>query len=855
MLYADVILPLALPKPYTYSIPPELSGRIKTGQRVLVQFGGSSSKTNSKGEGWGKQYSAIVKKIHSSPPANYLPKKIESILDEEPLINEMQFAFWEWMSSYYMCTMGEVMNAALPSGLKLSSETKIIPNEEYKINPEELSDEEYLIAEALETSNSLSILEASEILGKKNVFPVIKSLIEKNVIVILEEINEKYKPKTEQFVRLKENLNNEKILKKIFDSLEKAPKQLEVLMVFVQMSRLFSESHKEVKKTILQKNSKATSSTLNLLVEKNIFEIYEKEVGRFNDGYQGEKENFQLNNLQTDSLEKIKNQFPEKEVILLHGVTSSGKTEIYFSLIDEALRKGKQVLYLLPEIALTIQMINRLTKRFGNQVCVYHSRFNQNEKVELWKMASGGRPENKEFPEAIPIEIEINKSSTQPCRSGRLFIGARSAVFLPFYNLGLVIVDEEHENSFKQFDPSPRYHARDSALILAKIHKAKTILGSATPSIETYHNALNGKFGLVEMTERFGGVQLPEIITSDVKEESRKKTMKSHFSSFLANEIQMALNNREQVILFQNRRGFAPFLQCDTCSEVPHCTRCDVKLTYHKRFSELRCHYCGYKIPHPKACMACGDVNLTLKGFGTEKIEEEILLLFPNAKTGRLDLDTTRSKNSYRQIIYDFEEQNIEILVGTQMVTKGLDFENVALVGIMNADQMLYFPDFRANERSFQLMAQVAGRAGRKNKRGKVIIQTYSPGHPVIKQVIENDYSAFYQKEISERKFFNYPPFCRLIEITLKHVSSEKINEAAVFLAGALRKKFGQRVLGPEFPPVARIKNMYHKNILLKIEKEASSQKAKEILWEEINNFKREKGFSSVRVSMDVDPM
>lgn len=831
MLFADVILPLAIPKLYTYRIPGELKEKIQPGQRIVVQFGSAAS--------GGKLYSALVKNIHRNPPENYTAKDIEYVLDPAPLVNQKQFALWEWMSSYYMCGIGEVMNAALPSGLKLSSETKIVRNQQNEIQYSDLSDDEFLIAEALESRNTLTILDACEILGKKTIYPVIKSLLEKKAIIIEEELKEKYKPKLEQYVRLKENLREESGLKKTFDELGKAPRQLEALMMYVQLSRIFTDKLLEVRKTVLQKSAKATAATLNLLVEKNIFELYEKEAGRIHYEMQDGNSKAWLNEKQTGALDKIRDLFSEKDVALLHGVTSSGKTEIYIRLIEETLRNGRQVLYLLPEIALTTQIISRLTKHFGKNICVYHSRFSSNERVEIWEnLRKGtGSETNDRMPDA------------------NLVIGARSALFLPFSNLGLVIVDEEHENSFKQFDPAPRYHARDAALILAKIHGAKTLLGSATPSVETYFNAKSGKYGLVKMAERFGGMQLPEIIISDIKEDSRKKIMKSHFSPLLLEEMQKALDNKEQVILFQNRRGFAPYLQCETCSAVPQCTRCDVKLTYHKHFNELRCHYCGYKIPHPKACMACGDVNLKLMGFGTEKIEEELSVFFPDVRTGRLDLDTTRSKNSYRQIISDFEEGNIDILVGTQMVTKGLDFDNVALVGILNADNMLYFPDFRAHERSFQLMAQVAGRAGRKNKRGKVIIQTYSPTHHILQQVLENDYPGLYQAEISERNNFNYPPFCRLIEITIKHKEAEKVNEAAEFLANSLRNKFGKRVLGPEFPPVSRVKNLYLKNIMLKVEREASVQKAKEILKEELTDFKKDEKFKSVRISIDVDPM
>lgn len=854
MVFAEVILPLAVPKLYTYRIPEELKEKICPGQRVVVQFGGRPAREGGKEKSGGKLYSALVKNIHPDPPKNYSPKDIEYILDEKPIINEKQFALWDWMSEYYLCSAGEVMNAALPSGLKLSSETNLVLNPDFGTDYSILSDEEFLLAEALETSTTLSIQDACEILGKKKIYPVIKSMFGKKAIIIQEELKEKYKPKFEQYVKLSGNLgDDEPSLKKVFDELGNAPKQLELLMVYVQLSRVFTDKVLEVKKTVLQKAAKTSPATLNSLLEKKVFELYEKEVGRISYGLVSKNDSFQLNHIQVTSLEKIKQGFSEKDVVLLHGVTSSGKTEIYIRLMEETLKKGKQVLYLLPEIALTTQIISRLSKHFGNRICVYHSRFNQSEKVEIWNMvARQGFPDEKENQTGSG---EGSLQHPQTVAGNRLIVGARSALFLPFENLGLIIVDEEHENSFKQYDPAPRYNARDAALILARIHSAKTLLGSATPSLETYFNAKKGKFGLVEISERFGGIQMPEILIADIKEAGRKKIMKSHFSPLMMEEMQKAFNIKEQIILFQNRRGFAPFLQCDTCSTVPHCSRCDVKLTYHKRFSELRCHYCGYKIPHPKACMACGDVNLKIKGFGTEKIEEDISIFFPQAKIGRLDWDTTRSRNSYRQIIQDFEERQIDILIGTQMVTKGLDFDNVGLVGILNADNMLYFPDFRAHERSFQLMAQVAGRAGRKNKRGKVIIQTSTPAHRIIQDVMQNDYSSMYQGEINDRRNFNYPPFCRLIEITIKHKEQEKVNDAADFLAGQLRKKFGKRVMGPEFPLIARVKNQYLKKLLLKIEKEASVKKAKAILEEELIIFRNEGTFRQARVTLDVDPL
>lgn len=823
MIYVDVILPLAVPKPYTYAVPQEIASRVKRGQRVVVQFAGK------------KIYSALVYSIHQKPPENYAVKNIESILDDSPIINEKQFAFWDWISEYYMCSLGEVMNAALPSGLKLSSESNLLLNKELPSDFSLLNDDEFLVAEALSTRESITIEEAGEILGRKKIYPVIKTLLEKKVILIEEELKMKYKPKFTEYVKLKNVDLTEKDTGKIeretkqhFDKLAKAPKQYELLMMFIQLSRLISSHAVEVKKSDLLKAANAGTQAFHSLTEKGIFEIYSKEsIGINNDAGDPQQLN-PLNQHQADALKKINGLFAVKEVVLLHGVTSSGKTEIYVRGIEEMIKNGKQVLYLLPEIALTTQLITRLSKYFGATIGVYHSRYSSNERIETVRALAAGK---------------IN-----------IILGARSALFLPYSNLGLIIVDEEHENSFKQYDPAPRYHARDAALVLAKIHGAKTLLGSATPSIESYHNAENGKYGLAELPQRYGGIQLPEMVVLDVKEATRKKLMKSHFSPELLQEMQLNLERKKQVILFQNRRGFAPYMQCDTCNTVPQCKRCDVRLTYHKHFNELRCHYCGYKLPFPKACMACGDTGIKLKGFGTEKIEEELLLFFPNAKVNRLDLDSTRSKNAYRQIITDFEDRNIDILVGTQMVTKGLDFDHVGLVGILNADNMLYFPDFRANERSFQLMAQVAGRSGRKNSRGKVMIQTYSPAHPVINQVVHHDFSGLYKTEINDRKNYGYPPFVRLIELTLKERTTEKLNEAAEFFAGNLRKKFGSRVLGPEAPLIGRVKNFYLKKILLKIEKGASGRKAKEIINEELVILKKDELYKSVRIAIDVDP-
>jgi len=832
-LFVDVILPLSVPNLYTYRVPFDWNDTILVGQRVVVQFGK------------GKLYSALVRRIHEEPPKQYAAKYIESILDSSPIVNEKQFALWEWMCNYYMCTIGEVMVAALPGGLRLSSETKVILNTDYKLKlqEQEINDKEYLIIDALELREVLSLTDISEITEQKTVYPIIKSLIEKGIVLIQEELKEKFKPKIEIFISLLEELDDEEKLKSVFDVLEKkAGKQLDVLMAYIKLSERSSKERKEVKRKDLLKLVEGAESAIKALVKKNIFQIYEHEVGRLSP-FQNEHKVADLNDVQLKTLNSIQEQFwntndKTKDVVLLHGVTSSGKTELYVKLIEEMLSQGKQVLYLLPEIALTTQIINRLKKYFGEAVGVYHSKFNENERVEIWN-------------NVLKIESveKIKKTHHQ------LIIGARSSLFLPFNNLGLVIVDEEHDTSFKQYDPAPRYNARDAAIYLAHIHNAKTLLGSATPSVESYFNAQEGKYGFAEMKQRFGGIQMPEIIIADVKEASKKKMMKSHFAPLLLDHITLALKNKEQVILFQNRRGFAPQLECDTCAWVPQCNNCDVSLTYHKHIHQLRCHYCGFSAKPPDRCSACGDTNMKMKGFGTEKIEEELAIFFPTARIARMDLDTTRSKFAHQHIIQNFEDGNIDILVGTQMVTKGLDFDNVSMVGVLNADSMLNFPDFRSFERSYQLMAQVSGRAGRKNKRGTVIIQTQNPDHSIIQNVWANDYMTMYTNQLLDRKNFNYPPFYRLIEITLIHKELNLVNVAAKSMAESLKQHFSTRVLGPEFPLVSRIRNLYRKNILLKIERDASVVQTKKIVNELLVHFKNDKLYKSVKVQIDVDPM
>ena len=828
--FVDVILPLAVPNLYTYRVPFDWNDSIAIGQRVVVQFGK------------GKLYSALIRNIHENPPKQYAAKYIDSILDEHPIVNSKQFELWDWMSQYYMCNIGDVMVAALPGGLRLASETKIVLNVDHSkkiadVNMK-ISDKEVLIIDALEVKNVLTLQDVSEIIEQKTVYPVIKSLIEKGIVLIQEELKEKFRPKIESYVRITEKADDENNLKTIFDTLEKkAPKQLDVVMAYINLSKRYSKERVEVKKSDILKMVDGAEAALRSLAKKNVFEIYEREVGRLAN-YDSENKISALNDIQQEVLESIQKQFSEpapKDVVLLHGVTSSGKTEIYVKLIEETIAQGKQVLYLLPEIALTAQIINRLRKYFGDTVGVYHSKFNENERVEIWN------------------DVLQDPESGTP--KFRIILGARSALFLPFSNLGLVIVDEEHDTSYKQYNPAPRYNARDGAIYLAHIHKAKTLLGSATPSIESYFNAQDGKYGFAEITKRFGGVQMPEILIADVKEATRKKQMKSHFSPLLLDTITLALDKKEQVILFQNRRGFAPQLECNMCAWVPQCINCDVSLTYHKVSNQLRCHYCGYSIKPPVKCAACGDTDLKMKGFGTEKIEEELTIFYPRAKIARMDLDTTRSKFAHQHIIQDFEEGNIDILVGTQMVTKGLDFDNVSMVGILNADSMLNFPDFRSFERSYQLMAQVSGRAGRKNKRGKVIIQSQNPDHSIIQEVIANDYLSMYTNQLMDRKNFNYPPYYRLIEITVIHKDPDLVNVAAKYLADALKHHFAKRVLGPEFPLVSRIRNLYHKNILLKIERDASVNQVKKIVSELLIKFRSTPDYKSVRVQIDVDPM
>lgn len=809
--FIDVILPIPLQKTFTYAVTKAEFDFLKKGMRVAVSFGNT------------KMYTGLVFNIHQKAPQLYEAKDILQILDEKPVVNAKQLQHWQWISEYYMCGLGEVYKAALPSAFLLESETIVYKNETFE-NEDILEDDEFLIYEALQHQSQLTIHQVADILEKKKVMPIINELIKKSAIYIKEEIYEQYKPKLVKYVRLADSYNEDDSLEKLLEELSRAKKQRDVVLTYFQMT----SAKKPIKAKELEKSAKVSSAILKALVDKEIFEFYHIQTDRIS--YKGDTNDLKnLNEFQEKAYEEIKTSFQEKDITLLHGITSSGKTEVYTKLMQDVLDQGKQVLFLLPEIALTTQIIVRLQNYFGNQISVFHSKYSMNERVEVWN------------------NVLENKSKAQ------IILGARSSIFLPFSNIGLIVVDEEHETSYKQFEPSPRYNARDAAIILAKFHKAKILLGSATPALESYFNAKENKYGFVELNRRFGEVQLPDIELIDIKEKHRKREMNGHFSDTLLKQIQEALDDNEQIILFQNRRGFSPIVECKTCGVSPQCPNCDVSLTYHKFKGELRCHYCNYQRAMPNNCGACGSNQLDTKGFGTEQIELELKELFPNYSIGRMDLDTTRGKYGYQKIIGSFEAKEIDILVGTQMLSKGLDFENVSLVGILNADTMLNFPDFRAHERAFQLMVQVSGRAGRSKKRGKVMIQTYNPYHQILQQVSTTDYLGMYKEQLQDRWQYHYPPYYRVIKITLKHRDYQKVDTGIVWLAKALQNIFAENVLGPSAPAVSRIRNQYIKNLVIKIPPKQSLHKTKEQLQKVKNTFQAVADFRPIRFIIDVD--
>jgi primosomal protein N' (replication factor Y) (superfamily II helicase) len=812
-MYIAVLLPLSVPQAYTYSVPTYLQKDIQLGVQVEVQLGKR------------KLYTGLVVGIVAQAPTEFEVKDILAVIDPSPIVNEKQLKFWQWIADYYCCTQGEVMNAALPSGLKLTSETKIVLRPEFDDDFTDLTEQEYLIAEALTIQNKLTVEEVRKIVDKKKVDRLIDSLISKRVIFVEEELEQKYKVKTVSCVRLAAAYQDDNAqLKTAFEQIGRAIKQTEALLGYVQLSK----QRQHITKKELLETSKTEAAVITALVKKGIFEIYPLEISRLNTYEEAVLSSLPLSPQQTEALQQLAKSFETYNTVLLHGITGSGKTRVYIELIEEAVKRGEQVLYLLPEIALTAQIVERLRKVFGDDIAVYHSKFNNNERVEIWQTIIGGKP---------------------------IVVGARSSIFLPFQRLGLIIVDEEHDNSFKQIDPAPRYSARDMAVLLGIMHGAKVLLGTATPSVETYQNVKAGRYGLVEMTERFGGVQLPQIVTVDLKDELRKKKLKGNFSETLLQLLREALARGEQAILFQNRRGYAPTLHCQTCGWVSQCINCDVSMTYHKFSNAMRCHYCGHEKKVPSSCPACGQHKLLHKGMGTEKIEDELQILMPDAKIARMDWDTVRTKNGHAELIHRFENKEIDILVGTQMVTKGLDFDNVSLVGVLSADTLLHFPDFRATERAFQLLTQVSGRAGRKQKQGLVILQTYETEHPVLKEVINNDFQGFLERELKERYDFQYPPFFRLIEITVSSEEIEKVKYGSEFLAKRLKEQLGERVLGPTEPYVARVRNQYLRQILIKLERQKNViDEAKALLLQAELLLHQERGMSTVRVNINVDP-
>ena len=818
-LFADVILPVPIRKEFTYRIPFELNETLFSGARVVVPFGRA------------KLITGIVSSIHENIPQDYQAKLIEHQLDDHPIITPKQYTFWKWISAYYMAPIGDVMNAALPANFKLASETKIVLHPDFNIDPKLLTEREIEVVTALELREVLDLKEISEIIGIKTVQPIIKKLIDKKAVLSLEELNDKFTPKTASFIRLSDAYSQEENISdyiQLLESKKGKDKQVKALLTLIHLT-IKNQDKLVLKKDLI--DEEISTSSINTL-EKNGIIVQERiEIARLDTNSIMTQEFKQLSQSQSLALDEINMAFEEDKVAMLHGVTGSGKTEIYVQLIQEHLDLGQQVLFLLPEIALTTQLIQRLSAYFGEQIGVYHSKFNQNERIEIWNHV---------------LNDDMNKY--------RIILGARSSIFLPYRNLGLIIVDEEHESSYKQYDPSPRYNARDCAIVLSKLHNAKILLGSATPSIESYYNAKSNKYKLVELNDRFGKVLLPEIFCADVKKERKKKSMKSHFTSFLIDHMREVLNIGEQIILFQNRRGYTPYWMCEICNWTPKCVNCDVSLTYHKHSNNLKCHYCSYASKPVGSCSACGSNRLNMLGFGTEKIEDELAIMFPEKKVKRMDLDTTRSKNAYANILNDFDTGKIDILIGTQMVTKGLDFKNVNLVGILDADMLLNRANFRAFERSFQLMTQVAGRSGRRQKRGKVIIQTGDPEHWVIEKVIDHDFKAFYKSEIIERENYFYPPYFKIIEITLKHRDENKLIKAAYDLSIQLRNSFKERVLGPEFPVVKRINNLFLKKIILKIEKDASDKKVKERIHQIVDEFYSVPINKSIRVLIDVDP-
>lgn len=819
-LYADVIIPVALPGSYTYMVREEHHQSIGRGSSVVVQFGSR------------RLYTGIVARLHNNPPAVSKVKEIVAVTGDGRLIDENQFSLWNWISEYYICTMGEVMYAALPSALKIESRSIItLSDPAWQPGPEDPAAS--IVYRILMNDGSASMDKLPAEIENESVMNVVRRMIGMGAVVAGEKPVERFRPREEQVVALNPSLDDQG-LHKLLDSMKRSPAKLKILETYLSIiPGDVGNPYPEIEKGDLVARSGASAGPLSEMVARGIFIQGGREINRLGGGASELSDPLALSKIQEAALNQIRNSFKSKDVTLLKGVTSSGKTELYIHLISETIKRGKQVLFLLPEIALTSQMINRLKRHFGEAVGVYHSRFSDNERVEVWRRTASESPDD----------------------GYQIILGVRSSLFLPYRDLGLIIVDEEHENSYKQSDPAPRYHARDSAIMLARFHKAHTLLGSATPSVETMYNATTGKYALVELGERFGKVMMPEMILADTRDAYRRKIMVSHFTPQLVKAIEDALGRSEQVVLFRNRRGFAPVIICRECGWIPECRSCSVSMTYHKGLNKLKCHYCGFTINIPSTCPSCGSGELLMKGFGTEKIEDELKILFPEARIERMDLDTTRKKGAFDRLITNLERGNTDILIGTQMISKGLDFENLTVVGILNIDNMLHFPDFRSHEKCFQMIEQVSGRAGRRSKQGRVVVQTFDPHHQVMIQALHHDYDGMYQSQLAERREFNYPPFTRLIRIYIRHRHRTTVSECAAALAAQLRISFGNRVLGPEFPLIARLQSYYIMSVIIKIERERPARQAKKIITGIINQVINSGAWSGIRIYTDVDPL
>ncbi|MGB3153485.1 MAG: primosomal protein N' [Chitinophagaceae bacterium] len=811
-LYAEIIIPSALPKNYTWSVPPHLLETTKVGCRVEVNLGKS------------KKYAGIVKRLFDKKPEFIETKDILNVLDTEPVVFEQQLKLWEWIATYYLCSEGEVMAAALPAHFRLSSETILVYNEEYGDDFSALDHDEYIVGEALLIKKELNLSEVQQILDSSHIYPVIDRLIKKKVCFVWEALKQTYSPKKETYVLLNPEYDNEDKLSELLNNWTKAPKQMELLLGYLHLMK----TEGEVVKSTLLKKSGASDAQLKGLIEKKILLTEKRTVDRIHYLPKNVQIDFELTGVQQKALEQTRQQLQAKPVCLLHGVTSSGKTNIYIKLIEEYIKNGKQALYMLPEIALTSQIIRRLQKHFGGYIGIYHSKFSPNERVEIWNKVKNG---------------EL-----------RVILGARSSVFLPFQNLGLIICDEEHDTSYKQQEPAPRYNGRDAAIYFASLFHAKTLLGSGTPSVESYYNATTGKYGLVELMQRYGDLKLPPIEIIDTRKIMQKDRSKVVLSPQLVEAVNEVMARGKQVILFQNRRGYSPYQVCSTCGWIPQCKYCDVSLTFHKLTNKLICHYCGSTYPPVHTCAACGSDKFMQRNFGTEKIEEQLQETFPDAKVARMDIDTVRGKNAHDVLIQQFEQKRIDILVGTQMVVKGLDFDNVDLVGILDADGLLHFADFRVNERAFQLMEQVSGRAGRKEETGKVLVQTSQPTHPVLQFVQQHDYKLMFAEDLKKRKEFFYPPFSRIIHISFKHKIKDVVERAAQVYAEALKIKYSQFLVGPAEPVVGRIRNQYLMELLLKLPRDTPTiRQCKKDLLEQVAILHQNKSFRSVTVVADVD--